>query len=317
VIAQRRIVIVLATLALIALAGCGESGGGGGQQGGGTIAKVPGAETKGTITVGSKNFTEQYVLGEIYAQALEAAGFKVKKQLDLGSEQIAYKALRGGQIDGYPEYTGTSLTSFFDLKTEDVPKDPQQAYQRTKEEFVKQDITALPPTPFENSYRLGALRETLQRLGNPTKTSQLTPKAKDLTVTSYPECAQRDDCALGVERVYGLDFKDTVESETPYDVLDAKEADIAFLFTTDAKLSLPKYGILEDDKRFFPPYNVSFGIRNDALRKIGPEGQKVLEQVQKPLDVKTMRELNSRVDNQKQEPEKVAADYLKAAGFVK
>ncbi|MGI8594571.1 MAG: glycine betaine ABC transporter substrate-binding protein [Solirubrobacteraceae bacterium] len=319
----RPIIAAIAALSLAVLvAACGEQGdgGGGGQQGGGganAIQKVPGAETKGELTVGSKNFTEQYVLGEIYAQALEAAGFKVKKQLDLGSEQIAYKALKGGQIDGYPEYTGTSLTSFFDVNTEDVPKEAQAAYQQTKDAFAKEDITALAPTPFENTYRLGALKETADRLGGVRNTSELAPKSKDLTVTAYPECAQRDDCALGVKRAYGLDFEDTVESETPYDILDAKEAEIAFLFTTDAKLTLPKYAIFEDDKKFFPPYNVSFGIRNDALKKIGPQGQKVIEQVQAPLTVDVMRELNSRVDIDKQEPEQVARDYLKEEGFTK
>ncbi len=319
--ALRLIIAALAALSLAVIgAACGEQGGGGQAQqagGGQAIQKAPGAEGKGTITVGSKNFTEQYVLGEIYAQALEAAGFKVKKQLDLGSEQIAFKALKGGQIDGYPEYTGTSLTSFFDVKTEEVPKDPQQAYQQTKDAYAREDITALPPTPFENTYRLGALKETADRLGGIRNTSQLTPKAKDLSVTSYPECAQRDDCALGIKRVYGLDFEETVKSETPYDILDAKEADIAFLFTTDAKLTLPKYTIFEDDKKFFPPYNVSFGIRNDALQKIGPEGQRAIEQVQAPLTVEVMRELNSRVDIDKQEPEEVAAAYLKEEGFVK
>ncbi|MDQ4129563.1 MAG: glycine/betaine ABC transporter substrate-binding protein, partial [Actinomycetota bacterium] len=281
---------VLATLltAALVLASCGprEEGGGQRQAGGQAIARVPAAEGK-EITIGSKNFTEQYILGEIYAQALEAAGFKVKKQLDLGSEQIAFKALKGGQIDAYPEYTGTSLTSFFDVKTERVPKDPHHAYQDTKAAYAREDITALPPTKFENTYRLGGLRETLDRLRVRT-TSDLGPKSKDLTVTAYPECAQRDDCLLGVNRTYGTRFKDVVKSESPYEVLDAKEADIGFLFTTDAQLTLPKYGILEDDRKFFPPYNVSLGIRNDALRKIGPEGQRVLEQVQGPLTVEVM-----------------------------
>jgi glycine betaine/choline ABC-type transport system substrate-binding protein len=319
-------VAALALAVLVAACGSGESGGGGGAgqqpQGGDgasgqTIAKIPGAETKGTITIGSKNFTEQYILGQIYSQALEAAGFKVKTQLDLGSEQIAFKALKGGQIDGYPEYTGTSLTSFFDIKTAKVPKEAQAAYEQTKAEYAKEDITALAPTPFENTYRLGALKETADKLGGIKNMSQLAPKAKELTVTAYPECAQRADCALGVKEAYGAEFKDTVESETPYEVLDQKEADIAYVFTTDAQLTLPKYAIFEDDKKFFPPYNISFGIRNDALEKIGPEGQKVIEQVQKPLTVDVMRELNSRVDLDKQEPEGVASAYLKEAGFVK
>src|SRR5918997_3243610 len=112
------------------------------------------ANARKRITVGSKNFTEQFILGQIYAQSLEAAGFKVKKELNLGSEQIAYKALKSGQIDGYPEYIGTSLTSFFGVKAKDVPRDPAKAYEQTKAEYAKVGITALPVTSFENTYRL-------------------------------------------------------------------------------------------------------------------------------------------------------------------
>ena len=126
---------------------------------GNEIQKVSGAESKPAITVGSKNFTEQFVLGEIYSQALEAAGFKVKKQLNLGSELIAHKALQAGKVDAYPEYTGTALTSFFGVKTADVPKDANKAYEDTKAGFAKEDITALAPTPFENTYRLGMTKE--------------------------------------------------------------------------------------------------------------------------------------------------------------
>src|SRR3954466_57868 len=85
-----------------------------------------------TFTVGSKNFDEQYILGEIYAQALQAAGFTVKKQLDLGSEQIAFKALKNGQINAYPEYTGTALTSFYKVKTDDIPRDKDQSFDQLK-----------------------------------------------------------------------------------------------------------------------------------------------------------------------------------------
>ena len=91
------------------------------------IKSDPANASKGTITVGSKNFTEQFILGEVYAQTLEAQGFKVQRRLNLGSEQVAYKALKGGSIDMYPEYTGTALTSFFKVKTADVPKEPDAA----------------------------------------------------------------------------------------------------------------------------------------------------------------------------------------------
>jgi glycine betaine/choline ABC-type transport system substrate-binding protein len=328
---MKRIHPILALLAVLCLglafAACGgdddssSSGGGGGSSSGsepaGTeIQKVDGAESKPAIKVGSKNFTEQYILGEIYAQALEAAGFKVDKQLDLGSELLAYKALQAGKVDAYPEYTGTALTSFFGVKTADVPRDANQAYEEAKKGFAKKQITALAPTPFENTYRLGMTKEKAKEIGNPTKISDLTDKASELSISGFPECKQRQDCLLGVQDAYGLKFKKFVTSEQKYQVLDSGAADVAFIFTTDGDLASGKYAILDDDKKFFPPYNVTFAIRDEALQNIGPEGQKVIEDVQKPLTEKVMQELNARVDVDKQKPEEVAKAYLQSAGFI-
>jgi glycine betaine/choline ABC-type transport system substrate-binding protein len=280
------------------------------------IQKVSGAESKPAITVGSKNFTEQFVLGEIYSQALEAAGFKVNRQLNLGSELIAHKALQAGKIDAYPEYTGTALTSFFKVKTADVPKDAEKAYEMTKEGFAKEDITALPHTPFENTFRLTMTKKNAAKVGAKT-TSDLKGKEKDLAISGFPECKQRQDCLLGVEDTYGLKFGKFVASEQKYQVLDSGDADVVFGFTTDGDLAGGKYVTLDDDKKFFPPYNITFAIRNEALKNIGPEGQKVIEEVQKPLTEKVMQELNARVDIDKQKPAEAAKSYLQQAGFVK
>jgi len=278
------------------------------------ISPVDGASGT-SLTVGSKNFTEQYVLGEIYAQALKAAGYKIKTDLKLGSEVIAHQALKQGEIDGYPEYTGTALTSFFKVEVPDVPKDPKQAFDDAKAGYAKEDITALAPTPFENTYRLGMLKDKAKELGV-TKNSDLKGKASDLRISGYPECRQRVDCLLGVERTYGIKFGKFVSSNTPYTVLDSGDADIAFLFTTDGKLASGKYAVLEDDKSFFPPYNISFTIRNDALKKIGNEGQQVIESVQKYMTEEVMQELNARVDVDKEEPSAAARSYLKFYGFT-
>jgi glycine betaine/choline ABC-type transport system substrate-binding protein len=297
--------------------GSGSSSGAGGKYAANAIKPVSGAGSKGTITIGSKNFTEQFILGNIYADALKAAGFSVKKQLNLGAEQIAYRALKAGRIDGYPEYTGTSLTSFFKVKVADVPRDPQQAYDQAKGDYAKVGITALPPTPFENTYRLGLTKKRWQAIGSPKTTSELAKKAGQLSITGYPECGQRTDCLLGVEKTYNTKFKKFVASNQTYQVLDTGKADVGFLFTTDGPLAGGKYALVDDDKHLFPPYNVSFGIRNSALKKIGPEGQKVLEDVQKYMTVQNMQQLNARVDINKRDPENVAQEYLKSFGFVK
>jgi glycine betaine/choline ABC-type transport system substrate-binding protein len=269
-----------------------------------------------SLSVGSKNFTEQYILGEIYTQALRAAGYNVKKDLDLGPELIAYKALREGEVDAYPEYTGTSLMAFFKVKVADVPKDPAEAYAQSKAAYEKVGITSLPTTPFENTYRLGITKATAAKLGNPTKISDLAAKANTLTVNGFPACRQRIDCLLGVQRTYGFKFKKFLPGEQKYQILDNGDADVAFVFTTDGPLSSGKYVVLEDDKNVFPPYNISFTIRDEAAKKLGPEGQKVITDVQKYMTAEIMQELNARVDLDKQKREDVAADYLKQFGFT-
>ncbi len=279
------------------------------------IAPVQGASSV-SLTVGSKNFTEQFILGEIYAQALQAAGYKVKKDLNLGSELVAYKSLRSGDVDAYPEYTGTSLTSFFKVKIEDVPKDQAQAYNDAKAAYAKVGITALPTTPFENTYRMAITKAKAAELGNPTKISDIADDAKNMTVNGFPECRQRIDCLLGVEQGYGVKFKKFLPGENKFQILDNGDADIAFVFTTDGPLSSDKYVILDDDKSIFPPYNISFGVRDDVAQKLGAEGQKVVTDVQKYMTEDIMQELNARVDIDKQEPAKVAADYLKNFGFT-
>jgi glycine betaine/choline ABC-type transport system substrate-binding protein len=320
----RAAVGALLVLALaLAVAACGSSdkkGGGGGETtasgGGEAITKNPANASK-RVTVGSKNFPEQFVLGEIYSQALQAAGYKVKKQLNLGSEVIAFKALKQGNIDAYPEYTGTALTSFYKVKVTAVPKDANAAYTELQKKLAGDKITGLAQTPFENTYRMGMTKKTAAKVGNPTKISDLAGKSKKLVVNGYPECAQRPDCLLGVEKTYGLKFKKFVASGDPYPVLDKGSADIAFVFTTDAQLTTNKYAILDDDKNLFPPYHITFLIKSKKLQQLGPDAKKVVEQVQKPLTNEVMRELNSRVVLDKKTPKAVAGEYLKEAGFVK
>jgi glycine betaine/choline ABC-type transport system substrate-binding protein len=280
------------------------------------IQKDPANEGK-TFTVGSKNFAEQYILGEIYSQSLEAAGFTVKKQLDLGSEQVAYKSLRDGRIDAYPEYTGTALTSFYRVKSDDVPRDKDEAFEQLKAEAAKDNITALPQTPFQNTFVITSTKETAQELGNPKTLSELAEKAgTSKSISGFPECRQRTDCLLGLNNAY--DWKPKfVSSQGKFEDLDQGQADFTFGFGTDGELALDKYATFEDDKQLFPPYYITFMVRNAGVEKLGDSGQQVIQSVQEPLTEQVMQELNSRVTIDKQEPEAVAASYLKEAGFTK
>jgi glycine betaine/choline ABC-type transport system substrate-binding protein len=137
-----------------------------------------------------------------------------------------------------------------------------------------------------------------------------------MVVNGFPECRQRIDCLLGVEQGYGLKFKRFLPGQNKFQILDNGDADIAFVFTTDGPLSSGKYVVLDDDKSIFPPYNISFTVRDQAATKLGPEGQKVITSVQKYMTESIMQELNARVEIDKQDPAKAAADYLRNFGFV-
>lgn len=321
---QRKILAPLAALCLVfGLAACGDdddtpAGSGNAPAADAKlIAEDPANAAKPAITVGSKNFTEQFILGEIYAQTLEAQGFKVKRRLNLGSEQVAYKALTGGSIDMYPEYTGTALTSFFDVKTTDVPKDADAAYEQAKAEYAENDITALERTPFQNTYIIASTKATAEKAGNPATASELFSKNPGLSISGFPECRQRQDCLLGLRSEYGFKGK-FISSDGKFSDLDGGDSDLTLAFSTDPQLALTdKYAAYEDDKKFFPPYNITLGITNKTVEAVGPKTIETLEAVQEGMTEEAMRELNRRVELDKQEPKAVAAAFLKEEGFVK
>jgi glycine betaine/choline ABC-type transport system substrate-binding protein len=276
------------------------------------------ANAQTTVTIGSKNFPEQFILGEIYAQSLEAAGFKVKKELNLGSEQIAFRAVKSGQVDAYPEYTGTALVNFFKVETKDIPKDPQEAYDQAAADFKKEGLTAFAPTPFTDSNGFAMTKTRAEELGV-TKLSDLADKAQDLTLYGPPECRQREDCKLGLEQVYGLKFKKftPVDLELRHEVLEKGQADVSLVFTTDGEIKAKDLQLLEDDKQLFPPYNVSLVARDEIVDKAGGDFQTTVEAVQAGLTTEVMQELNSRVTLDKEKPADVAATYLKETGYIK
>jgi glycine betaine/choline ABC-type transport system substrate-binding protein len=271
------------------------------------------------ITVGSKDFTEQFILGEIYAQGLEAAGYDVSTDLNLGSEQIALRALQDGEVDAYPEYTSTALTSFFDVAPEEVPGDAQQAYEESQEDFAELGLLAYPPTPFSSANAVGLLTETADDLGVES-ISDLEGHSQDLTLAGSPECRQRIDCLVGLEQNYGLEFDQftPVDIGLRYEVLDQGDADLSILFTTDAQLHTDPdtYTILDDDLDVLPAGNVLFIANEETVEQAGSDFGDVVERVQENLTLDVMQELNSRVDIDQENPTEVARDYLEEFGYI-
>jgi osmoprotectant transport system substrate-binding protein len=272
-----------------------------------------------SLTVGSKNFTEQIVLGEIYAQALEAAGYDVSTDLNLGDEFVALKALESGEISGYPEYTSTALTSFFDTAPEDVPGEAQAALDQAQPDFEAKGLVAYPPTPFSSANAVGTLATTAEELGL-SSISDLE-EHQDLTLYGSPECRQRIDCLAGLEEYYGL--TGLRENFTPvdiglrYEVLDKGDADLSILFTTDAQLFTSNdYVLLEDDQGVLPAGNVTFVASQEAVDEAGPDFGETIEKVQENLSLEVMQELNARVDIDKEDPAVAAEQYLQEFGYI-
>ena len=287
------------------------------ESGGGTTITRNEDNAKITLTIGSKNFTEQKILGEIYAQALEAAGYTVKTDLNLGDEKTAQKALEDGTIDAYPEYSGTALLSIFELKAEDIPKDAQEAALQVVQKFSERGIRAFEPTPFTSSNEVALTKAKAEELGI-TKISELADRAGELTLYGSPECRRRMDCLLGLQEVYGLEFGKFVPIDIAqrHEVLTSGRADLSIVFTTDPQIKREEFVLLEDDKGMFPPYNSMLLMKQETAEKAGSGVEEVVSKVQPGLTDEAMQELNARVDLDKKDPKTVAGEYLKESGLV-
>lgn len=269
-----------------------------------------------TVKVGSKNFTEQYILAEIYAAALENAGIRVERKINLGGTLIAHRALATGEIDVYPEYTGTALISV--VKGE-VSSDAQKVYDQVKDFYEKQfKVTWLKPAAINNGYALVVRSDTARKFNLKTL-SDLSKVAKELSIGAGPEFADRKDGLPGLKTIYGAEFKEFrqfAKLGLRYDALAAHQIDIANGFATDWQITEQDLVVLADDKKLFPPYYVAPVIRQETLAA-NPKAADVLNELSALLDNDTMRGLNARVEKQREEPRAVARAFLKQKGLVK
>jgi glycine betaine/choline ABC-type transport system substrate-binding protein len=304
---------------VLCVASCGGSSGSSTTAPQDNLIRAHHANGKTTITVGSKNFSEEFILGQIYAQALRAAGYRVDTRLNLGSEKVALQAVEDGAISGYPEYTSTALGSFFNVPANRIPATATRAYQQAKADFARRGIVALPPTPFADSNAVGTLTTTAQKLGL-RSVSDLSGKSQGLVLAGSPECRVRVDCLVGLEKNYGLRFKQfkPVPIGRRYAVLNTRQPDLSILFTSDAQLAnSTKYTILKDDRRLIPPGNVIFVASKRVADRAGPDFAATIEKVQGNLTLPVIQELNSRVDIGKQSPSTVARQYLEQLGYIR
>jgi len=272
------------------------------------------AQAQQPVRVGSKNFTEQFVLGELYAQALEASGIKTEKKLNLGGTLIAHKALEEKQIDLYPEYTGTILLAV--LKQESMT-DAKAVYDKVKGEYAAKGLIVLNQAPVNNTYVLVVRSDTADRYKLETN-SDLAKVSKDLKLGAGPEFRDRKDGLPGLHDKYGMEFKEDLQLAIGlrYQALKNDQIQVVNGYSTDGMISAMKLKRLKDDRNLWPPYYIVPVVRKDAL-DANPKIADVLNRVSVLLDDATMAELNYKVDGEKMEPKDVAHDFLKAKGVVK
>ncbi|HEV3153923.1 MAG TPA: glycine betaine ABC transporter substrate-binding protein [Candidatus Baltobacteraceae bacterium] len=263
----------------------------------------------GSIRVGSKNFSEDITVAEIYAAALERAHIPVERHMDIGSTQIALAAMQRGDIDLYPEYTGTGLIDVLHLPP---MHDASALYSTVKSAFERRfGITWLAPSPANDSQGLATTRSIAQKYGLKTL-SQCARLASQLRFASVPEFVVRADALPGLQKFYGgFKFKDTrmYAIGLQYAALERGEADVATAFTTDSQIASDDLVLLQDDRHFWPPYNIAPVVREAALRA-HPQIAGILNHIAPRLTDDAVRKLNLQVNVQKLDPADAAAQFL-------
>ena len=305
----RAVTALLVTALLAVTAACGGGAGGGGDGGG------------PSVSVGSKKFTEQILLGEMYAQAFEDEGYNVKRELNLGSEQVMDKSLQDGTIDVYPEYTGTAYVAILKKPSESYPKSDEETYKQVAEFYKNRDDTPmqmLEPAPFNNSYGIVMLTKEADKLGIDTL-DDLAAKSDQLIFSSYSEFQNRSDGYPNMQKNYPkLDFKEIKivnDLGIRYKALAEGEADVGIGYTTDGQLASPKLKVIEDTKTIWPIYEPAPVVTQEFLDK-NADAKKILNEVSSSLNADKMRQLNGAVDLEQEDYEDVARQHLEDEGII-
>ena len=290
---------IISTIAMLAVAlivsGCSSLGGG---------------STEDTvIRVGSKDFTENLVVSEIYALALEDAGYEVERIPNIASS-VVHTSITNDEIDLYPEYTGTGLLVILEMEME---TDPQKVYDTIKAEYAEQfDLTWLDYAEANDSAGLVIKTSVAEKYGIET-ISDLQKNASELRFASQGEFDLREDGLPGLTKAYGeFNWKSSTvyDNSLKYEVLKNDEADVAPAYTTEGQLTnKEEFTVLVDDKNFWPPYNLAPVIRNEVL-EVNPDIAEILNNISSTLDTETMTNLNAKVDVDGQEYEAVAKEYF-------
>jgi glycine betaine/choline ABC-type transport system substrate-binding protein len=260
------------------------------------------------VRVGSKNFTEQVILGEIAAQALERAGVPVQRKLDLGGTFVCHRALVAGELDLYPEYTGTAFTAILAQKP---VADPRRVYDFVSREYARRwGARWGPPLGFENTFAL-VMRASQARELKVSRISDLARYGDRLRPGFGYEFLERADGFPGLAAAYGLRFAARpaeMDLGLLYPALAQGRVDVVAGNSTDGLIAAMSLTVLEDDKRYFPPYEAAFVFARADPRE--PKIGAALDRLGGRITADAMRRMNAAVDRDKRRPEDVAREFL-------
>lgn len=301
---RRSIPILFAIFGLLAAA-CG---------GGAGAPSAP----KPEVIVGSTNFYEQVTLGELYAQVLEANGYKVTRKFNLGNREIVQPALQSGQIHVLAEYLAT-LVVFLDKNAK--PTTDKTATAKVLQDLLTpKGLTLLDAADATDQNGIVVTKETAAKY-NLKKISDLAPVAKDLVFGGPPECPNREFCAVGLKNVYGITFKEFKPLDAggalTVAALDGKQIDVALLFTSDPTITAKTFVLLDDDKKLQLADNIAPVVRTDLLSKDNGDIKKHLNAISAKLSQAELGELNKAVSIDKKDSKDVAAAWLKKQGLIR
>jgi osmoprotectant transport system substrate-binding protein len=311
----RLLIAILATGMLALAVGCGgdddNSGGGGGGGGGSSASSDQPGKGKPAVTIGTKDFTEEFILGELYAQALKAKGYTVNLKKNIGATEITDKALTSKQIDAYPEYSGESTATVFGINK--LYDSPEATVADAKAKYEERGQVVSEATPFEDVDALAVTKEYGAKNG--LTSMEDLKKLPSFSLGARPEFKNRQVGLKGMEEVYGIKnakFKQLALG-LQYKALDKGDVDTANVFSTDAQLASGKYTVLKDPKGVFGFQNVLFVMNKDKYDAVGgTQFMDIINSVNKLLTAEAMRSMNSAVDIDKKDPAEVAKAFLDA-----
>jgi osmoprotectant transport system substrate-binding protein len=267
------------------------------------------------VTLGTKDFTESVIVGELYRQALKGKGYNVNLRKDIGPTEVIDKELQSGKIDGYPEYLGVAVTVAAGQPT--AGRTAEETYEKAKDFYAGRGQAISEQTSFENVDAIATTQFFAQKRGLATIGD--LRELSGFTLGGRPEFRSREEGLVGVRRVYGLDnvkFKE-IPIGKQYRALDRNEIDAANVFTTDGQLGSGSYKVLEDPKRVFGFQHVALVIDKDKLKELGGHKfMRIINEVNARLTTSAMIEMNRDVDVDGQDPAVVAAQFLRTAGLL-